>query len=102
MFNKKLIIIWTLLVVILFSCPVLADRGGVGNGGGSWQESVENIPGNFGIPGQSLQQNFLQRENDQRQDLQPLPEQIKRNYNQIQREQKQQFQQYWKRIKKTN
>lgn len=99
MFNKKLNI-WIFLVVILTSCPVLADRGGVGNGGGPLEGPVENIPENFGIPGRGWQQHLPLRENDQRQDLQPLPEQIKRNYNQLQRERRQQFQQNWKRLKK--
>lgn len=99
MFNRKLSI-WTLLVVILTSCPVLADKGGVGNGGGNLEGPVENIPENLGIPGRGLQQNILPNENIRRQELQPIPEQIKRDYNQLQREQKQQFQQNWKTIKK--
>lgn len=92
--------IWTLLVVILTSCPALADKGGMGNwggswqGGGSWQVPVENIPKNFAAPVKGGQWNIL------RQELQPIPQQIKRDYNQFQREQRQLFQQNWKRIKK--
>lgn len=98
--------IFTLLVIILTSYPALADKGGGGNGGGSWggggswQEPVENIPGNVLAPGHGLQQYVQPSENIPRQELQPKTEQIKRDYNQLQREQKQQFQQNWKTIKK--
>lgn len=98
MYNKLSIL--TLLIVISTSCPVLADKGGEGNGGGSWHGSVESLPENFGIPERGWQQQLPSNENNQRQELQPLPEQIKRDYNQLQREQKQQFQQGWKKIKK--
>lgn len=94
--NNNKLSIWTLLIVILTSCPVLADKGGVGNGSGSWQGQVESIPDNPGRDWQQLPGNT------KRQELQPLPEQMKRDYNQLQREQKQQFQQNWKKIKKIN
>lgn len=106
MFDKKLTSL-AFLIVILISSPVLADRGGIGNGswqgGGSWEgggrpwQVPEGIPPNFAVP---IPGNVLPNVNNQRQELQPLPEQIKRNYNQLQREQRQQFQQNWKRIKK--
>lgn len=105
MYNNKLSIC-TLLVIILTSCPALADKGGGGNGGGSWggggswQGPMESIPGNVLPQGQSLQQYIPPNKNILRQELQPQTEQIKRDYNQLQREQKQQFQQNWKTIKK--
>lgn len=106
MFTKKLTILISL--IILTSCPVLADRGGFGGGswqgGGSWEggrpwQGPEVIPPNFAVPIQEMPENVLPRENNQRQNLQPLSEQIKRNYNQLQREQRQQFHQNWKRVK---
>lgn len=105
MYNNK-ISICTLLIIILTSCPALADKGGVGegggfwDGGGSWKGPVENIPGNLEVPGRDWQQPLPPVIISPPQNLQPLPEQIKRDYNQLQREQKQQFQQNWKRIKK--
>lgn len=99
MFNKKLPIL-AFLIIILTSNSTMADRGGVGNGE-SWHGGGEGVQENFGFPpGREVQQNLLPRPNNERQELQLLPEQIKRNYNQVQREQRQQFQQYWKRIKK--
>lgn len=110
MFNKK-ISIWIFLAVIITSCPVFADIGGFGNGGGpwqgggswgggSWERPMENIPQNLGVPGPGSQQVVPPVQNIERPQLQPQPEQIKRDYNQIQREQRQQFQQNWKKIKK--
>lgn len=114
MFNKKRSIC-IFLAVTLTSCPVLADRGGFGNGGGPWggsdpwqggapwHGSEQGTPENFGTPpGQIIRQTVppVQIENIQRQELQPATEQIKRDYNQIQREERQQFQQNWKKIKK--
>lgn len=97
MFNKKLTIL-ILLTFTLTTCSALADKGGFGNGGqGEGQGEGQEIRENFGIPGPGWQKNF---QNDQRQELQPLPEQIKRDYNQIQREQRQLFQRNWKKIKK--
>lgn len=105
MFNKKRSI-GIFLAVILTSCPVLADRGGFGNGGGpwegggSWGRPIENIPENIEVPGPRWQQVVPPVQNIERQQLQPATEQIKRDYNQIQREERQQFQQNWKKIKK--
>lgn len=97
MFNKKLTIL-TLLAFTLTTCSALADKGGFGNGGqGQGQEEGQEIRENFGTPGQGWHQNI---QNDQRQDRQPLPEQIKRDYNQVQRQQRQLFQKNWKKIKK--
>lgn len=95
MFDKKLTIL-TLLTLAFTTCTAYADKGGFENGGqGVGQDIRENII----PPGQIIQPN-LNPNNIQRQELQPLPQQIKRDYNQIQREQKQQFQQNWKKIKK--
>lgn len=99
MFNKRLTIL-AFLVVILTSCPVLADKGGFGNGGFG-QGGQGEIQENFGIPGRGFQQVVPPRVNDERQNLQPQQEQTKRNYNQFLRKQRQQFQQNWKNIKKT-
>lgn len=99
MFDRKLTIL-AFLVVILTSYPAIADKGGFGNGG-SWQGGEGEIRENFGVPGRDFQQVIPPRVNDERQENQPQQEQIKRNYNQYLREQRQQFQQNWKRIKKT-
>lgn len=94
MFNKKLATL-TLLTLAFTTSSALADKGGFGNGGQGGQDIRENIV----PPGQIIQPN-LNPNNIQRQELQPMPQQIKRDYNQIQREQRQQFQQNWKKIKK--